>query len=279
MSINDEVIEIFLEDDGDYYNSHHPGAAIDLSLISALEFEFYEVEGDTWIYIRFGTPTIEDAIWSVPYVIDGKVPLYNTNEDVKLFLGSYFGVSHFFRGIIAYFSIIDSDIWDLANYMDGDEIDHIFEQRCPLGRYWSDEIYGCTACHETCTYCVNDQPCHLCHSTCRTCSDTKGPGGIDECTSCFCGAELTDDGRCVAMDNYYGPADSLKLKCQEGCDECFGTGEHECALCSENYEMVEGCPGTCQWCDPDSADENGMPLCGNRGGPFTYQSSCDCMNG
>lgn len=81
------------------------------------------------------------------------------------------------------------------------------------------------------------------------------------------------------MEDYYGPADNAKMKCQEGCDECVGTGEHECVMCSDNYEMTPGCPGTCRWCDPEACDANGMPLCGNRGIANTYQSSCDCVNG
>lgn len=42
------------------------------------------------------------------------------------------------------------------------------------------------------------------------------PGSIDECTACYCGAELVH-GRCQCMEDYWGPANDCQLKCAEGC--------------------------------------------------------------
>lgn len=272
MSINDTIYELF-DDEG----QRTVMSGIDLSMITALNIRFVPSSSGTLIEVRWNVPHLTPTLMYEVATLTNMVPLYNKKEDVALSLGSYFGVSHFFRGIIAYFNIDDaSDSDDKYADISDTETDLIFDQQCPLGQYYNSG--ECTACHSTCTYCTDGSACDFCHSTCKACNDTKGPGSIDECTECYCGAELVD-GRCVALENWYGPADNLKLKCQEGCDECLGTGEHECVMCSENYEMVEGCPGTCQWCDPDACDENGMPLCGNRGGPFTYQSSCDCGPG
>ena len=43
--------------------------------------------------------------------------------------------------------------------------------------------------------------------------------------------------------------------------------------------MSVDCPGECEWCDVNACDEDGLPLCGHRGGPFTLQSKCDCGPG
>jgi hypothetical protein len=78
------------------------------------------------------------------------------------------------------------------------------------------------------------------------------------------------------MENWYGPADDCRMKCHEGCETCSGTGEHECLRCAENYEMSEGCNGTCVWCDENACDEDGFPSCGDKGFGF---SECDCTSG
>jgi hypothetical protein len=124
-----------------------------------------------------------------------------------------------------------------------------------------------------------------CHHTCRTCSEDDTNVGLDdECTSCFCGAEVYDptgkgSGVCVAKPEYYGPADAAKLRCYYGCDDCIGTGEFECVYCSNGWYLEDGCPGRCVWCDENPAFSDKYPACGNRGGNWSAASECDCEAG
>lgn len=115
-----------------------------------------------------------------------------------------------------------------------------------------------------------------CHESCAECNhDEANPGSIDECTACYCGAELVN-GRCQCGADYYGPANDCQLKCSEGCEHCVGTGENECYICEENYELLPAAPGTCHWCSENECDEDGMPSCGTRG---LVTSECDCTAG
>lgn len=148
---------------------------------------------------------------------------------------------------------------------------------CQWNEYWG-AASGCNECHWSCTRgCADASPCNECHPTCKTCSNDHGPGRSDECTSCFCGADPDTNGYCACNDHHEGPANACALKCHEGCAACTGTGEHECVLCEENYEMTPGCWGTCRWCDENEADEDGFPSCGYRG--ILKESECDCNGG
>jgi hypothetical protein len=136
----------------------------------------------------------------------------------------------------------------------------------------------CNHCDRSCTNgCTKSGACiSECHPSCATCShDDNNPGKGDECTSCFCGAELVY-GHCVCKEDYIGEANDCKLKCHDGCQSCLGTGEHECLVCELGYELNAGSPGTCEWCDESICDEDGHPLCNDRG---FAQTPCQCNAG
>lgn len=194
------------------------------------------------------------------------------SEESEFFIGSYLGVTNFFRGFIGNFQFTN-ETTALARASISSWV-----ETCPLGWYTSGSM--CLKCHETCTACTDGTACSVCHPTCSDCADKTqlNPGKGDECISCFCGADV-DNGHCVTKDSHIGTADNAHLRCYEGCDDCIGPGEHECVYCSANYELVEGCPGTCRWCDENACDEDGYPVCGNRGANWSGQSECDCHSG
>jgi len=208
------------------------------------------------------------------------------DNDAKLSVGSYLGIESFVHGRMyelklftpntaataansAGFMTSLSAPCDFNQYVDGSDVCHDCDNTCTRG---CDSSGACAA---------------VCHPTCKTC-DSDSPGSADECSSCYCGAtpsprnpgtdmSATNTGTCACAATYYGPAQSCTLKCHEGCDECTGTGEHECVRCSKNYHMKPGCFGTCEWCDENACDEDGYPSCGTRG--ISNPTECDCLSG
>lgn len=72
-----------------------------------------------------------------------KVFLFNSVEDVDLHIGSYFGVTNFFQGVMSEFKIGPYDIYTLYD----DEWTGVMSNTCPFG-FWRDNS-GCSPCHES----------------------------------------------------------------------------------------------------------------------------------
>lgn len=106
MSVNDEVIECNKPINGDSeFNMQH---FIDFSQFVQFDLKF-ELDGnDTIVKAQLSMSDNNGTLHSATYLIatiKDRIFLYNKAEDVSLFIGSYMGVSHFFRGLISYFSI------------------------------------------------------------------------------------------------------------------------------------------------------------------------------
>jgi hypothetical protein len=196
-------------------------------------------------------------------------------EDSQFFIGSYRGVVNHFRGFVYRFeySTVNStpencDTVDCAHCA----ADGFCLSMCGPNQWVGapdDEGLQCNNCHETCENgCEDDSACdEECHDDCQTCS---GPGS-DECITCWCNAERSDESAprscCVCEEEYVGSPRDCRYHSSEddGCEVYTDDGLHSCARCRENHEYIatfDESLGFCRWCVDN--DFYGFPSCGPR---------------
>lgn len=233
---------------------------------------------DTWTYATFGSDcTSGSCVLTIDFdqtdTVDGTATttvernLYYGNGAVDVNIGSYKHVSHYFHGYMALAAFsYSSTSWNTfahgsATWGNGGgnywtltiTATTLVENlgSCAFGSY-DDGSDGCTACDTSCTEgCVDTNACTVCHPSCGSCAD--GETGIDECTSCKCGAVLVDadsgKSACQCKPGYLGTADGCKPNCADyGCKTCTSLLEHSCEVCDDDHMMSPDGDGTCTFC-------------------------------